>query len=319
MRVGHKDQKWGFHTCEALRNWSPSLCGQAWLDSWKFCFLAVSEASPLHADIIFKEPFAQESLDLLKGSQWEYTWKEKSNTEEFAYLESFPQKAEPWSLWMKSFYVCCTMWRIQKGGEKGVQGIRRLSRWGRRVCQECGGLWDVCGVTSPCRFPGSCFAWDKHATLFSMPRAATVWCSAASSSLEDRAWWGGAGQPSGQRWGGADSSRLVFLRDSAPHSEGLLSHPFSLPWGPVGTKGRSGDLTLVVCSLWPHPMLVFFPLWRGWVRKPWGGRRLWSLSSVHLLSRVQLFETPWTAAGPASLSITNSRSLLKLRARNWSQ
>ena len=35
-------------------------------------------------------------------------------------------------------------------------------------------------------------------------------------------------------------------------------------------------------------------------------------SSVQSLSRVQLFETPWTAALQASLSITNSRSLLKL-------
>ena len=35
-------------------------------------------------------------------------------------------------------------------------------------------------------------------------------------------------------------------------------------------------------------------------------------SSVQLLSRVWLFETPWTAARQASLSITNSRSLLKL-------
>ena len=35
-------------------------------------------------------------------------------------------------------------------------------------------------------------------------------------------------------------------------------------------------------------------------------------SSVQLLSRVQLFSTPWTAAHQASLSITNSRSLLKL-------
>ena len=34
--------------------------------------------------------------------------------------------------------------------------------------------------------------------------------------------------------------------------------------------------------------------------------------SVQLLSRVQLFVTPWTAARQASLSITNSRSLLKL-------
>ena len=36
------------------------------------------------------------------------------------------------------------------------------------------------------------------------------------------------------------------------------------------------------------------------------------LSSVQLLSRVQLFVTPWTTARQASLSITNSRSLPKL-------
>ena len=35
-------------------------------------------------------------------------------------------------------------------------------------------------------------------------------------------------------------------------------------------------------------------------------------SSVQLLSHVQLFVTPWTAACQASLSITNSRSLYKL-------
>ena len=39
----------------------------------------------------------------------------------------------------------------------------------------------------------------------------------------------------------------------------------------------------------------------------WGGR-----DSVQSLSRVQLFVTPWTAAYQPSLSITNSRSLLKL-------
>ena len=36
------------------------------------------------------------------------------------------------------------------------------------------------------------------------------------------------------------------------------------------------------------------------------------LSSVQLLSHVQLFVTPWPAARQASLSITNSQSLLKL-------
>ena len=35
-------------------------------------------------------------------------------------------------------------------------------------------------------------------------------------------------------------------------------------------------------------------------------------SSIQLLSSVQLFATPWIAARQASLSITNSRSLLKL-------
>ena len=35
-------------------------------------------------------------------------------------------------------------------------------------------------------------------------------------------------------------------------------------------------------------------------------------SSVQPLSRVRLFATPWTASHQASLSITNSRSLLKL-------
>ena len=34
-------------------------------------------------------------------------------------------------------------------------------------------------------------------------------------------------------------------------------------------------------------------------------------SSVQLLSRIRLFATPWTAAHQASLSITNSQSLLK--------
>ena len=36
------------------------------------------------------------------------------------------------------------------------------------------------------------------------------------------------------------------------------------------------------------------------------------IGSVQLLSRVQLFATPWTAAHQASLSITNFRSLHKL-------
>ena len=49
----------------------------------------------------------------------------------------------------------------------------------------------------------------------------------------------------------------------------------------------------------------------------WGGREVQDggyicISSVQSLSRVQFFATPWTAACQASLSITNSWSLLKL-------
>ena len=39
----------------------------------------------------------------------------------------------------------------------------------------------------------------------------------------------------------------------------------------------------------------------------------YEFSSVQLLSRVQLFVTPWTAARQASLSITNSWNVLKLK------
>ena len=39
---------------------------------------------------------------------------------------------------------------------------------------------------------------------------------------------------------------------------------------------------------------------------------IYQFSSVQLLSRVQFFAIPWTAACQASLSITNSRSLLSL-------
>ena len=41
---------------------------------------------------------------------------------------------------------------------------------------------------------------------------------------------------------------------------------------------------------------------------------MWPFSSVQSLSRVRLFVTPWTAVRQASLSITNSQSLLKLRS-----
>ena len=44
----------------------------------------------------------------------------------------------------------------------------------------------------------------------------------------------------------------------------------------------------------------------------WTCFSLFQFSSFQSLSHVRLFATPWTAACQASLSITNSRSLLKL-------
>ena len=45
---------------------------------------------------------------------------------------------------------------------------------------------------------------------------------------------------------------------------------------------------------------------------PWEHDNSELISSVQLLSHVWLFATPWITAHPASLSITNSQSLLKL-------
>ena len=78
--------------------------------------------------------------------------------------------------------------------------------------------------------------------------------------------------------------------------------------------------------------------WRRLLRVPWAARRsnqsilkeinpeysleglmlMLKFSSVQSLSHVQLFATPWTAAHQASLSITNSWSLLKLNVHQVS-
>ena len=55
---------------------------------------------------------------------------------------------------------------------------------------------------------------------------------------------------------------------------------------------------------WVHKLMAFF---RGGTCTTWV-----QAGSVQLLSHVRLFVTPWTAALQAFLSITNSRSLLRL-------
>ena len=90
------------------------------------------------------------------------------------------------------------------------------------------------------------------------------------------------------------------------------SHSESLYWEYIRTKElteQSLDLKLVCLTLimWLSK-LCCFPL-RGVLCY---SRFQINFSSVQLLSSVQLFATPWTAACQASLSITNSQSLLKL-------
>ena len=53
-------------------------------------------------------------------------------------------------------------------------------------------------------------------------------------------------------------------------------------------------------------------VWHIWIVLCVSDTATMSFSSVQSLSRVRLFATPWIAARQASLSITNSQSLLKL-------
>ena len=75
-------------------------------------------------------------------------------------------------------------------------------------------------------------------------------------------------------------------------------HPHSLAHGPISSISKTSN----IWSCHPHKMTLWTSL-----LPP-----LLVLNSVQSLSCVQLFATPWTAAYQASLSITNSRSLLKL-------
>ena len=61
-----------------------------------------------------------------------------------------------------------------------------------------------------------------------------------------------------------------------------------------------------------HQRINVFKLWcwRGLLKVLWTAKRSDQFSSVQLLSRGQLFVIPWSAACQASLSVTNSWSLL---------
>ena len=77
--------------------------------------------------------------------------------------------------------------------------------------------------------------------------------------------------------------------------------PFSSPWCKFSMAAKKYETNL--CNYWHGPG----GLWQERFAKAYAMFVVvWSLSCVWL------FATPWTAARPASLSITNSQSLLKL-------
>ena len=104
---------------------------------------------------------------------------------------------------------------------------------------------------------------------------------------------------------------LLFISSSAETLEFTFlpilfsHHPSSLPFKTICplVPFLTGPIFFSVCCVTLDKLFNFSKphLWL-WLR----------ISSVQSLSRVRLFVTPWTAAHQASLSITNSWSLLKL-------
>ena len=85
----------------------------------------------------------------------------------------------------------------------------------------------------------------------------------------------------------------TLQKEMATHSSVL---PWEIPWteepGRMQSMGSQSQTDLATQNELDKHVIIF--------------------GSVQSLSRVQLFATPWTAARQASLSITNSWSLLKL-------
>ena len=79
--------------------------------------------------------------------------------------------------------------------------------------------------------------------------------------------------------------------------------------GAENLQGLTGSQVMLVLLIWDLTWRLW-PLPAGLMQCTAG--QLSQLSSVQSLSHVQIFATPWTTAHQASLSITNSWSLLKL-------
>ena len=103
--------------------------------------------------------------------------------------------------------------------------------------------------------------------------------------------------------------QVSWFAQSIPLYETNLPSP--LPSSPHYTWFLKLSIGCLPNPMWPascHPIL----LWPAVLDYPATQQPPITFSSVQSLSHVRLFATPWTAAYQASLSITNSQSLLTL-------
>ena len=96
-------------------------------------------------------------------------------------------------------------------------------------------------------------------------------------------------------------------------SDSVWPHGLYGPWNSPGQNTGAGSLSFLQ-GIFPTQGSNSGLLHCRWIlcQLSHQGNPQGSISSVQSLSRVQLFVTPWTTALQASLSVTNSRSLLKL-------
>ena len=86
-------------------------------------------------------------------------------------------------------------------------------------------------------------------------------------------------------------------------------YPFFYQWTLISAPWLEWIMLLLTWEYrYMFKIMISFP----GIYTQWWDYWIIQFSLVQSLSRVQLFVTPWTAAHQASLSITNSRSLLKL-------
>ena len=188
-------------------------------------------------------------------------------------------------------------------------------------------VWEeAAGETPVFNFLARLESSSRASSACSMIRGS--WESTANVGLLAGRWgeWQGAGWEGGERQTDSSTEPVELLTvGNSVHS----CHPVRVrraPMSPLqrlpcsrctGSGQRSWDSSVVPLFLMGNRILYYQRFLYDLPGQSFGAALVtfvsasW-LSSVQWLSHVQLFGTPWTAARQASLSITNSQSLLKL-------